>query len=732
MKKAFLLSLAIISVFSGNVLAQSNSGRITLESLWLYYEYYPQSTGEFRWMNDDQYYTVLEEDGKIAKYSIEEENKVSELLDITSLDLGGISTASVETYELSAGENKILLKADIESIYRHSTREVCFVADVATKEVRIVMGGNKVSNPTFSSDGARLGFVYENNLYYMDVKDGRTVQVTFDGKLNHIINGATDWVYEEEFAFAQGFAWSPDGNRIAYYRFDESEVRTFTMPLYGDLYPYPYEFKYPKAGEKNSDVSIHIYDISKESMVTARLGDENDQYIPRIKWTQNSDELAVMRMNRLQNELDMIIVNAGTGDAEVVLTEKSETYVEEVTDHKWHFLKDSDDFIWLSEMNGYNHIYLYGRDGKVKQAITSGKYEVSEFLGVDEENGLVYYTSKEVSPLEEHLYVVNLKGKKKKKLTEVSGVHVITFSSAFSYYTDNYSNTSLPPQTVLCNNKGNVLKTLEENKNLATKVSRLKIAEPEFFTFTTSEGVSLNGWMIKPADFDPSREYPVLMNVYGGPGDQQVLNEWGNSRPFNYIWYQMLAQNGYIVACVDNRGTGGRGRDFRAVTYGDLGKYETIDQIEAAKYLGGLRYVDASRIGIWGWSYGGYMTSLCLTKGNGVFKAGIAVAPVTNWRFYDTIYTERYLKTPQLNPEGYDENSPINFAANLQGAYLLVHGTGDDNVHVQNSMEWVNALVNANKQFDMFFYPNRNHGIYGGYTRYHLYKKMTDFLLENL
>lgn len=732
MTRIFRIFCLSLFIYSSYLSAQPtlNKDRVTLEDIWLYYRYYPRQPSEFRWMNDDKFYSVLEDDKAISRYAIADAQKVDEVLTLSGLDF--VDAKAVQSYEFSADEKQILLKTNVEPIYRHSSREICFVVNRNSRKVQPVMEEKPVSNPIFSPDGTKLGFVYENNLYYLDIESGRTVQITHDGVPNQIINGATDWVYEEEFAFEKGFAWSPDGNRLAFYRFDEGEVEEFVMPVYGTLYPYQYKFKYPKAGEKNAVVSIHVYDLLQQKTVMADIGPETDQYIARIKWTQSSDELAAMRLNRLQNQVDVLLIQVQTGQSAVILTEKSDTYIEEATDDKWYFLKDSEDFLWLSEIDGYNHIYRYGRDGKMKKALTSGKFEVSKMLGVDEPNNLVYFLSKEVSPLEDHLYSVHLDGKKKTKLTSEPGVHEPTFSSAFNYYVDTYSSVGKPGTTELCDNKGKVIKTLENNLALADRMKGLSIREPEFFSFKTEENVSLDGWMIKPKDFSPTNKYPVLMFVYGGPGDQQVLNAWGNGDPFNYMWHQMLAQSGYIVVCVDNRGTGGKGRAFRDISYANLGKYETIDQLEAAKYLASQSYVDADRIGIWGWSYGGYMTSLCMTKGNGLFKAGIAVAPVTNWRFYDTIYTERYLKTPQLNPEGYDENSPINFARDLQGAYLLIHGTADDNVHVQNSMEWVDALVAANKQFDMFFYPNRNHGIYGGYTRYHLYRMMTDFIFKNL
>ncbi|MEL6132165.1 MAG: alpha/beta fold hydrolase, partial [Bacteroidota bacterium] len=523
-------------------------------------------------------------------------------------------------------------------------------------------------------------------------------------------------------------------------RFDESEVKLWNMELAGSLYPDHLEFKYPKAGEDNAKVTIHVYDLEGKKTVMVDVGKEVDQYIPRIKWTNDNEKLAIMRMNRLQNKVDILLANASDGSTDVILTEESETYIKEPADDTWYFLSSSDDFLWRSERSGFMHIYRYNMSGELVGAVTEGEWAVDELIGVDEENEAIYYTSTEDSPLERHLYRISMEGKKKKKLTKIAGTHNVTASSAFNYFVDSYSNTATPTQTELKDAKGKTIRALETNERLKKNVARHKVTDPSFFSFAytpayrgeNSAEISLNGFMIKPSDFDETKQYPVLMFVYGGPGSQEVTNAWGHGDPFNYMWFQMLAQKGYIVACVDNRGTGGRGRDFRAGTYANLGRYETMDQVAAAKYLGDLPYIDKERIGIWGWSYGGYMTSLCMTKGGGVFKMGIAVAPVTNWRFYDTIYTERYLKRPQENARGYDENSPINFADQLEGKLLVIHGTGDDNVHFQNTVEFTDALIAANKQFDVFFYPNRNHGIYGGNTRYHLYTQMTNYILENL
>ena len=732
MKKTFLLCLvALLILPAARAQFGQQPGQISLERIWLFYEFYPRYPSAFRWMEDDRYYSVLEEGQGIDRYQVEAEKKEDRLLDFSRLELEGVDPSDIDSYEFSAGETRVLLKAQSEAIYRRSSREICLVATRGASAVTLLHGGAKLTNAAFSPDGSKVAYVFENNLYYTDLATGREVQVTQDGALNAIINGLTDWVYEEEFAFVDGFKWSPDGARLAFYRFDEREVPEFSMDLFGSLYPRQQVFKYPKAGEANAVVSIHIYDLAARSTVMVDVGEETDQYIPRIRWTQSPDRLAVMRLNRLQNQLDILIAEAGTGSTQVLLTETSDTYLREPTDDMWHFLENGD-LLWLSERSGYAHLYRYDAAGNLDKALTKGDWEIDEVVGVDEANGYIFYTSTEASPLERHLYRVTLEGKKKKRLTETEGTHEITASTSFRYFVDSYSTPTQVPVTQLCDDKGATLKVLEANENLGRRVAKLDISAPTFFDFETSEGVTLNGWMIKPQDFDPNQQYPVLMFVYGGPGSQEVLHAWGHGDAFNYMWFQMLAQRGYIVACVDGRGTGGRGRDFRAATYADLGNLETKDQIEAARWLGQQPYIDAARIGIWGWSYGGYMTALCLTKGEGLFKAGIAVAPVTNWRFYDTIYTERYLKTPQLNPAGYDENSPLNFAGDLKGSFLLVHGTGDDNVHVQNSYELVDALVASNKQFEMFFYPNRNHGIYGGSTRYHLYTKMTDFILRNL
>jgi dipeptidyl-peptidase-4 len=736
MKKVNLIFVLLF--LTVGAFAQQDKKEVTLEDIWVRYRYFPQSAQGFRWMNDDQYYTTLERGSGIKQNNIEDEKDSETLLDFSKLSFESedFSARSISGYRFSEDESKLLLVGKKESVYRRSSKEVCYVYDRKSEELILLHEGKKVGNATFSPDASKIAYTFDNNLYYHDFAAGEPVQVTFDGKWNDIINGSTDWVYEEELTFVKAFAWSPDNAKLAFFRFDESGVREFNMAMYGDLYPEQYKFKYPKAGEDNALVTIHIYDLASRKTLDVDTGEETDQYIARMQWTPDNSKLALMRLNRLQNEISILLADPASGESDAVLVEKNDTYWDvDITHHasdRWHFLNNSTDFLWASDRSGYSHIYRYSREGELLNQLTEGEFDVMDIAAVDEENDNMYFVSAEVSPLERHLYVCKLNGKKKKRLSTEEGTHDFTFSSANNFYVDSYSSTTDPGYTILRKANGKAVKTLVDNKDLRERMAGLDIADPEFFDFETSEGVSLNGWMIKPSDFDASKKYPVLMFCYGGPASQTVKNAWGHGRPFNYMWYQMLAQQGYVIVSVDNRGTGARGSEFLKSTYADLGRLETIDQIEAAKYLQQQSYVDADRIGIWGWSFGGYLTSLCMVKGGGLFKAGIAVAPVTNWRFYDTIYTERYLKRPQENAKGYDENSPINFAKDLQGAYLLIHGTADDNVHYQNSLEWVNALVNANKQFDMFFYPNKNHGIYGGITRYHLFKKMTDFVLENL
>ena len=718
--------LVLFSIVSMAMSAQSQQ-TITLEDIWRDGKFQTKGVPGFKFLKDGKHYTRLEDD-KIVKYDITTGKKVDEILDVAALKGQASFGGKMSSYTFSKNEDKLLIKSGRESIYRRSSKEYVHIYDFKTKKLTAVYEDGKIMNATLSPDASKVGYVWKNDLYYFDLKSGITLPVTDDGKKNQIINGLTDWVYEEEFSIVKAFWWSPDSKKIAYLRFDESDVKEFTMTYHeGGLYPRYETFKYPKVGEKNSEVSVHIYNLDSEESMDAELDDLNDVYIPRVKWTNDKNELCVFKMNRHQNHLQLYLVDAKTGKSKVMLDEKNKYYID-ITDDLT-FLDNGKEFIWTSEKSGYNHIYLYGMDGKEKRALTSGSYDVTNFYGINEKRGEIYYQAAAASPMEREIYRVNLSGKRKKQLSQKRGMNAARFSSTMDYHTLTYSTANTASVYTVRDRNGKMLRKLEDNSHIQGLQKENNTQPVEFFSFTTSEDVELNGWMVKPPNFNENNKYPVFMYLYGGPGSQQVMDSWGGSR---YWWFQMLAQQGYVVACIDNRGTGARGEEFKKMTYLKLGHYETIDQIEAAKYLGGLSYTDPTRIGIFGWSYGGYMSSLALLKGNDVFKAAIAVAPVTSWRWYDTIYTERYMRTEKENNEGYAQNSPVYFADRLKGNYLLVHGSTDDNVHFQNSMEMASALIRANKQYDTYTYPGRNHGIYGDNARLHLYTKMTNFLNEKL
>ena len=719
--KSILSSLAIFFL-AQFVFAQEKI--IQLEDIWASRTFSPEWVWGINSMNDGIHYSSLNYGDKnvyITEYSYETGDSISTIVD--SKDLDGISFSN---YSFSEDEKKVLLPTETESIYRYSSRSNYYEYDRETKTAEELSKG-KQRLAQFSPDASKVAFVKENNIFIKDITNNTELQVTFDGEINKIINGATDWVYEEEFAFDNGMQWNTSGNKIAYYRFNEEKVPEFSMDLFTDLYPSQSQFKYPKAGETNSTLELFIYDLNSNKTTKANINTKEEFYIPRIKWTLDENVLSVQIMNRHQNQLDFILVDAKDGSSHTIFTENDAAYID-VTDNLT-FLNDGKYFIWTSEKSGYNHIYLYNLKGKQVRQITKGNYDVTDFYGIDESNNTVYFASSERSPMHRDVYAVQLNGKNKKTLTNKIGTNSATFSTHYKYFINQYSNANSPYYFSLFDAKGNEVRMLKDNSNLNNSLAEYALSQKEFFNFKTTEGIDLNGWMMKPHNFDETKQYPVFMYLYGGPGSQQVTDSWGGS---NFLWYQMLTQQGYIVACVDNRGTGARGAEFKKCTYQQLGKLETEDQIEANRYLANLPYVDGSRIGIFGWSYGGYMSSLCLLKGADEFKMAIAVAPVTNWRYYDSIYTERYMRTPQENASGYDDNSPINHVEKLKGKYLLVHGSADDNVHYQNTMEMTNALVNANKQFDLFIYPNKNHGIYGGYTRLHLFTKMTNFIKENL
>jgi len=710
----FIISLISLSVFP-------QSKEITLEDIWQNYSFYYKSYRGFKSMNNGEFYTKIKKTDngqEIIKYNFKNGDRITRLFKSSDFKIGRINS-----YSFSNDDKLMLLTTETESIYRYSKRAIYYVFNIHNNKLK-QLSENKIRYATFSPNGDKVAYVFNNNLYIKNILNGKETQVTSDGKKNHIINGASDWVYEEEFGLIKGFSWSSDGNTIAYYKFDESHVKEFSMDRFnGELYPTQEMFKYPKAGEDNSTVNIYLYDIEKREK-TLIYTEKDYEYIPRIKWSNDPNILSLIGLNRHQNQLDFILVDSRDGSNRILFSEEDKYYID--INNNLTFLPNNY-FIWTSEKNGYNHIYLKGLDGSEEQ-LTNGAWEVSSFDGLDSDNMQIFFRSTEEGSINRVLYVLDLETGKRKKLSTEIGTNSVKFSKGLKYYINSYSNANTAPVYSLHKSDGTLINLIEDNAEFKTKIKDYNLSQKEFITIYT-DNADLNAWIIKPPNFDKNKKYPLFMFLYGGPGSQKVLNTYGGT---NFFWYQMLAQKGYVVACVDNRGTGGKGSEFKKMTYKELGKYETIDQIDAAKYFGDLDYIDKNRIGIQGWSYGGYMSSLAITKGADIFKLAIAVAPVTNWRYYDNIYTERYMQTPQENPTGYDENSPINHVEKLKGKYLLIHGTADDNVHVQNTYEMAAALVKANKQFDLFVYPDKNHSIYGKNTRYHLYKKMTDFIEDNL
>jgi len=636
-------------------------------------------------------------------------------------------------FAVSADKKRIIFFTGREAIYRRSTKANAYLYDVANKKT-IRLNSGKIMHPSFSPDGSKLAYVFDNNLYLYDLATNKTTAVTTDGKWNHIINGNADWVYEEEFSFSKAYDWSPKGNYLYYYKFDETHVKEFNMTIYDDHYNKDYRFKYPKVGEENSKVYIHVYNVASGKDVKAQY-EQGDIYIPRVKWTQADDKLVVYWMNRHQNHLKLLLTDAATGSASELYEEKNKYYVDINDD--WWYLKDGKHFLFGSEKDGWYSLYLHSMDGKKKVRLVNAKYDIADINAVDEAARLVYYTAAYPTPMDRNLFVVDFDGKKVTQLTSGTGWHRIEMNSSYTQFHDYYSNINTPQVVTLYDIKKsrNTItavknKVVNENKKLKEVMTEYALGKAEFLKVPNSKGDTLNAWILKPADFDPNKKYPVLFCNYGGPGSQQVANRFGAVS----FWHQMLAQNGIIVVSVDNTGTGYRGEEFKKKTYLRLGQLEIEDQIDAAKYFGQMAYVDKNRVGHWGWSFGGFMSSLAVTKGADVFKAGVAVAPVTSWMYYDNIYTERFMRTPKENPEGYKETAPVNYVDRIKGNYLLIHGTADDNVHFQNSVQMITALVKANIDFETMYYPNKNHGISGqtDNTTFHLWRKMTNWIYENL
>ena len=735
-KYLFLSLFLVLGTFCANAQEKKN---ITLEDLYQRGTFYARSVRGMNSMKDGATYGNFEK-GALNIYNYKTGKLVKTLFEINDLYPEGAEIPiAMQDYELSNDESKVLFLTDMESIYRHSFTANYYVYDLKTKSLKPLSSNGKQRLATFSPDATKVAFMRDNNLFIKDLQTGNEKQFTFDGLYNHIINGAPDWVYEEEFSFSQGFFWSPDSRKIAFMRFDESRVKEFQMEEFEGLYPDWYSFKYPKAGEDNSIVEIYVYDLESGKTVKMDTGSETDIYLPRITWTKDPNVLAIQRLNRHQNHLEILAANATTGESRVFFEDTNDYYID-ITDD-WTFLEDGNSFLMTSEKSGYNHIYMYLLDGSLVKQLTSGNWDVTQVYGYDAKNKEVYFQAAKNSPVDRQIYAVNLKGKMREVIGR-EGTNNARFSNDFSYLININSTINQPNQYELYTNKGKLVRVLEDNKAYVEKLKDYNLGEKKLFkisdpAFVLPDGtqVDVDAWQILPPDFDPNKKYPVLIYVYGGPGHQTVNNSWANS---DYWWLQLLAQQGIISVSINNRGSGAQGEVFKKMTYLQLGKYETEDMITLAKYMAKQPYVDGSRIGIYGWSYGGFMAANGITKGADVISTAVSVAPVTNWRYYDNVYTERFMRTPQENPDGYDKNSPVHNTELIKGNYLLCHGSGDDNVHYQNAMELIKAMISNGKQFDLMIYPNKNHGIYGGYEyghgecRMHLFNKIDNFLFEHL
>lgn len=731
MKSAILL-LALL-IFAPSVHAQAGLKPITFDHVFDG-TFNPSGVSAFNWMKDGRFYTALQRnpstgERELIKYGLLDGSSEVLLRESELVRSDNGEPVQMGTYSFSADEQKLLIMANRQSIWRRSYLADHYVFDLRARTLMpLSKTEGRQSVAELSPQGSRAAFTRGNNLYWVDLETGVETAITNDGKWNEIINGSSDWVYEEEFGFSKAWFWSPDGNRVAFYRFDETAVKEFSFQTWQTDYPGEVKYKYPKAGEINSVVTIGVYDIPSRKTTWMDVGTEKDQYIVRLNWTQSSDALAIRRMNRLQNRQDLMVANVATGATRVVKTETNDAWI--AANDDLTFLSNGREFIYVSEEDGWNHIYQYNLDGTLVRQITRGDWEVTRFLGFDEASGYLYYISTEGSSMERHVFRIRIDGSGKTKLSKHAGMNTVNMTRDFAYYVNTVSSNDMPTRVSLHNADGSEIRVLEDNADLLETMEEYALPAREFFEIPAADGTPLNAYIIKPVDFDPNKRYPVLMYVYGGPGSQNVNNSFGSGA--RTAWHNLLVQDGYLVVCVDNRGTGGRGAKFKKQVYLNLGKYETEDQIAAAKWLGSQSYVDPSRIAIWGWSYGGYMSSMALALGSDVFKLAIAVAPVTHWKFYDTIYTERYMSTPQLNPNGYAYGAPTTHAAKIKGKYLLIHGTADDNVHFQNAVVMADELIKAGVQFDTMFYPDKNHGISGGNTQRHLYEYMRSYILKNL
>jgi len=706
---------------------KNNSKKLELQDIFASPKFAQRGVSGLRSMADGEHYTAVSK-GHIIRYAYASGQAVDTLFRAGQLiDPVSGDTLQFDDYSFCAQERRLLLSTETEPIYRYSSREYNYLFDLSSGSINRLSTGGKQAFAQFSPNGEMVAFMRDNNLFITDLNTFTETQITNDGRINEIINGGTDWVYEEEFSFTRAFFWSPDSRRLLFYRFDERAVPEFVMPLFNGLYPEPYRFKYPKAGEKNALVELHLYDLGRGAHQKLDVGPEPDQYIARAGWTTDSNRLWFQRVNRHQNMVELVMADAQGATSQVVLTDSSKAWVDILDDLT--FLKNGKEFIWSSEKSGFQQLYLHQIDGREIRVLSQGGRDVTDFYGVDEATKQIYYSLADPTPMERRLFAQSLDGSPARPLPGPGrGKTKAFFSSTFRYYIQQHTDINSPAVWSLHHSDGREIRVLEDNRALRNQWAQYRIAPRSFFAFAGPSGDSLNGFMIRPPDFSARKKYPVLMFVYGGPGSQTVDASLGQY----FMWFQFLAQEGYIVVSVDGRGTGYRGAEFKKCTYLQLGKYELEDQKAAARYLQGLPFVDPGRIGIFGWSYGGYMSSLAAVQGEGLFKAAVAVAPVINWRYYDSIYTERFMRTPQENARGYDDNSPSTYADRLKSAYLLIHGTADDNVHFQNALVMTQKLTEANKPFDFMAYTDKNHGIGGGNTRLHLFTTITRFLRENL
>ncbi len=723
--RRFLLGVAV-QLLAMPLVAQVP--RLTVETIFGSSEF-AGSLAPVRWSNDPRYFTTLERNGEGTDlFRVDARSGDRELL-VRGSDLippAGGEAIQIESYQFSGDGSKLLIFTNSVRVWRQNTKGVFYVWDLNRRRLSPVsVNAGLQQFAKFSPDGRSVGFVRDHNIFVTDIRSGREIQLTFDGDDN-VINGTTDWVYEEELGLRDAFRFSPDSRRIAFWRLDQTVIEPFYMIDNLELYPVLLPVRYPKAGAQNSDVRIGVVEVSSGETTWVDLGTEKDIYVAQMGFAGSSNEVWLTRLNRHQNRLDLMLADVRSGASRVIMTDSDAAWVD-ANAPIW--IDDGRRFLFESERDGYNQLLLFNSDGSLQNKVTVGEWDVSSVYGVDEREDIVYFGGAGEGPLKNPLFRIGLDGDEFARISTASGSHAIQFNADFSLYVDTYSTAGVPPTSTLHSANGQVLRTLSDNMDLMAKVQALNLAVPEFIKIPVEGGVDLNGYIIRPPDFDISKRYPLLMYVYGGPGSQTVRDSWGGTR---YLWHQLLAQEGYLVASVDNRGTGSRGRDFKKITYQNLGRYEAADQIAAARYFGLQPFVDEERIGIWGWSYGGYMSLMSTFTGQGIFKAALSVAPVTDWRLYDTIYTERFMRTPRENGAGYDYGAPLNHVEKLQTNLLVVHGTGDDNVHVQNTIQLAQRLEDAGKQFDMRLYPNKTHSIAGSETRVNLYTLFTEWLRKNL